>query len=174
MMNAMNSWVTLLSGILVGSATGIGGTVIGSWMTGKSQLAALRIRINAEDVRAESKEKRNLYIAFLVGVNELCGALRVYPKSENEEALRQAANQELTRAQKAAANAIDELALFGPRNLSNMGHMLYEHLEKNTKEARSGTQTWELDYSVIDSLLEEIYKIMRREINADTYLLADT
>jgi hypothetical protein len=58
----MSAWATIVTGALIGSVTGIGGAVIGSWMTGKSQIAALRINLSAEDARAKLDEKRRMYV----------------------------------------------------------------------------------------------------------------
>jgi hypothetical protein len=78
----MSTTAAVITGILVGSASGIGGATIGAWMTGKSQLTALKAQINAEDVRARISEKRELYISFLAQVNEVLAAIHFYPKPE--------------------------------------------------------------------------------------------
>ena len=52
-------WSNLITG-LVGLG-GIGGTILAARMTGRSQLATLRVNIGAEDRRAAIADKRRTY-----------------------------------------------------------------------------------------------------------------
>lgn len=67
----MSDLGVIVTGVVIGSASGIGGTILGSWMTGRSQLAALRINIAAENDRAEDAEKRRIYARCLAAAESM-------------------------------------------------------------------------------------------------------
>ncbi len=80
MISALISLAPLVSGILIGAASGIGGAVAGAWINGRSQLSGLRLNIRAEDKRISLVEKRRLYAQFTARITEFSGAIYDYSR----------------------------------------------------------------------------------------------
>lgn len=54
----------IVAGLVIGSASGIGGAVLGAWMNGRQQMSALKLTIATEDERARTTDRRHGYVAF--------------------------------------------------------------------------------------------------------------
>jgi hypothetical protein len=53
----------VVAGVVIGSASGIGGAVLGAWMTGRSQMVGLKLDITAEHERGRRAGLRRIYAA---------------------------------------------------------------------------------------------------------------
>ncbi len=163
----MNTTLTVITGILVGSASGIGGTIIGSWMTGKSQLATLKAQISAEDARARISEKRELYISFLTQVNEVIGIIVSYPEPEEAEQ-RKLANRELLRVEKGLINALNTIILLAPAKVSKQADALAQYLVDCTSDMRVGKNSVEYDGSKSLDLVGRFQDVVHADIKSST------
>jgi hypothetical protein len=70
-MEAMSDVGVIVTGVLVGSASGIIGTICGAWLTARSQMAGLMLQITAEDQRAKITDKRRVYAEFHAALDNL-------------------------------------------------------------------------------------------------------
>jgi hypothetical protein len=88
----------IVTGVVVGSASGIVGTICGAWLTARSQMAGLRFSISAEDQRSHVAAKRQIYAAFQASIENMLltnaryavagdGAVQVEMPAEVHEAL---------------------------------------------------------------------------------------
>jgi hypothetical protein len=70
-MNVMSDLGVVVTGVVIGSASGIGGALLGAWMNGRSQMAGLRVQLAAEDANAHRADKRQIYGRVLADATEL-------------------------------------------------------------------------------------------------------
>jgi hypothetical protein len=70
-MDAMSDVGVIVTGVLVGSASGIIGTICGAWLTARSQMSGLMLQITAEDQRAKIADKRRVYADFHAALDNL-------------------------------------------------------------------------------------------------------
>jgi hypothetical protein len=110
----MSDLGVVVTGVLIGSATGIGGAVLGAWMNGRSQMAGLKLSIAAENERAARAERQRAYVAFLTSVNALSVALRVYPHEADDSPKRQYEDLKLLPAAQHLLDTCNELSLIAP------------------------------------------------------------
>jgi hypothetical protein len=61
----------IVTGVVVGSASGILGTICGAWLTARSQMAGLVLQITAEDERSKITDKRRVYAEFHAALDNL-------------------------------------------------------------------------------------------------------
>lgn len=66
----MSDLGVIVTGVAVGSASGILGAICGAWLTARSQMAGLKLGISAENERARIAEKRRIYARCLATFNE--------------------------------------------------------------------------------------------------------
>jgi hypothetical protein len=59
----------IVTGVVIGSASGILGAICGAWLTARSQMASLKLSISAEDKRARIAEKRKIYAQCVAALN---------------------------------------------------------------------------------------------------------
>jgi hypothetical protein len=113
----VTDWGILVTG-LVGVA-GIGGTVLATWMTGKSQTTNLRISIGAENERARLAEKRQIYVRYLAASGELINAMAKQHAlgEEADDALSTALVYERGAAFTSVLNTLGELLLIAPKHV---------------------------------------------------------
>jgi hypothetical protein len=67
--DAMSDLGVIVTGIAVGSASGILGAICGAWLTARSQMAGLKLTISADDERTRLAEKRRIYARCLAALN---------------------------------------------------------------------------------------------------------
>jgi hypothetical protein len=61
----------IVTGVVIGSASGILGTICGAWLTARSQMAGLVLQITAEDERGKITDKRRVYAEFHAALDNL-------------------------------------------------------------------------------------------------------
>jgi hypothetical protein len=66
----MSDLGVIVTGVVVGSASGIIGAICGAWMTGRSQIAGLKLGIAAENERAKIAEKRRVYARCIAALHD--------------------------------------------------------------------------------------------------------
>jgi len=153
----VTSWVPIVSGTLIGAASGIGGAVIGAWMNGKSQLTALKLGINAENYRIRLADKRNLYALFTVRVNEMAAAIHDYSHRDDKSNSRlESDRNDLAAAARSAVHAVNEIYLVAPRDVGDAVPELYEYLESLYKMAYGGKRGIPLPDEKVLNLSEKI------------------
>jgi hypothetical protein len=65
----MSNVELIVTGVLVGSASGVCGAVLGAWINGRSELAGLRLNIEAQNERARFADKRGIYAQCLAALH---------------------------------------------------------------------------------------------------------
>jgi hypothetical protein len=129
----MVHWGTVIAGA-VGAIGGVGATLAGAWMNGRSQMAGLRLGIAADNDRAKVAEKRRIYAACLTALSDdLSAAIRRETFANTEETGKYGA------ALLTALNAVSELQLVAPSEVGRCGGtalVRLNHLKHFTDEAR--------------------------------------
>jgi hypothetical protein len=104
----------IVTGVLVGSASGVCGAVLGAWINGRSELAGLRLNIEAQNDRARFADKRGIYaqcLAALDNCNHSLGRLRRLQQGAAGSAV---AADQYDRAWQDCAAKVNELGLVAP------------------------------------------------------------
>jgi hypothetical protein len=157
--SSMDTFITLITGLIIGSVSGIGGAVIGSWMTGKAQLATLRMQLNADENRSRKNDRRQLYVSFATKANDLIGQIIIYPDRND----RDNAKRDLLEAQANLIHISNEIMLFGPVKVNRATDNLCVYLTDCSKHLRiSGTS--EFSGEKVDEHLGKVAAAMREDI----------
>jgi hypothetical protein len=162
-MNPVSTIATIAAGVLVGSVSGITGTVIGAWMTGKSQMATLRINIDAENGRRKRDERRILYSGFLTTLTEVIGLLKYYPTDISGSELEKSAFVKLDKAYIPLINAVNDLILLGPHEVIEAAREMMDYIQSCIRRARKDGNP-KYDESVMNPLYSKLSKEMRGDI----------
>jgi hypothetical protein len=109
---AMSDVGVIVTGIVVGSASGVGGTVIGGWMTGRQQRAGLGWSIAAERERAHRADKRDVYVRCIRAFNATFASM--IRRQAPDKAKFPRAAQGYDEAMNELMNVIYEMALIAP------------------------------------------------------------
>lgn len=145
-----------MTGILVGSVSGIAGAIIGSWMTGKSQLAILKAQMAAEDARASMAEKRRLYARFLTAISEVSGMLGSIKDPQTVDQTRVLQNKI------GLANAYNEMLIFGLTNVPGKARLIVDYLDECIKRVADNRNS-KYDVSVLQKLLIDLQGAIRED-----------
>jgi hypothetical protein len=100
--------------VIVTGVVGIAGTLLGAWLTSRSQMAGLKVSIQAENERSRRADMGARYAAYLTRVNEMATALNSYPEDGDTESQRAYAAKELRLAMQSLYDAHNEVTLTAP------------------------------------------------------------
>jgi hypothetical protein len=168
MISAMTSLAPLVSGILIGAASGIGGAVAGAWINGKSQLSALKLNISAEDKRAKITEKRRLYAQFTARVTELTDSIYDFSRPDGKSDKKiESERHRLDLADVSLRHVVNEVGLIAPVDLAEMVGETYDRLVKLKNTALEGMRNIKVPDHELDDLAQEIIVKMRKDIDTD-------
>jgi hypothetical protein len=164
--SAVSDVGVIVTGVLVGSASGIGGALLGAWMNGRSQMASLMLSIAAEDKRARVADKRHVYAAFLTSVNELWTAVMRYPVDEDRDAMERYDDQTLLPAARQMDDRGNELGLIAPEAVVAMRYELRKIYSAAVQKRVSGTDVPSEFKPAIDDLVQRIAVMMREDLGS--------
>jgi hypothetical protein len=114
-------WGTVVPAAITGvvGLAGIGGTLLSARMTGKSDAENLRMSISAEHTLAKLAEKRRIYANCLAAlIQNVDVNIRLHAATDSQE--HNSVIQERNQARVAARVAIQEVALIGPLDMSDL------------------------------------------------------
>jgi hypothetical protein len=109
----------IVTGVIVGSASGLGGTILGAWVTARSERAGRKVTIEADKARAKAADKRQVYAQSL---SQLVNA--ELSRSVMDRALGAPSYETEARHKRAmldCTNKIFELALIAPEDIGDLG-----------------------------------------------------
>ncbi len=64
----MTDLAGIVTGAVIASVTGVGGAILGAWMSGRQQMAGLKLNIRADDDRMREAERRRIYAAYIAAL----------------------------------------------------------------------------------------------------------
>ena len=162
---AVSSWAPVVSGFLIGAASGIGGAVLGAWMNGRSQLKALRISVDAEDNRSKLADRRHLYALFISKANDLGNAVYSYsrPAGKNKSQI-ESERIDLEAARKSVLQTANEIILVAPADVVDAVSEMYDNLITLYDKACDGMREIDADETT-SNLAVKSQEIMRRDLN---------
>jgi hypothetical protein len=164
----MSSLAPIVTGVLVGAASGIGGTALGAWMNGKSQLAALGVSIRAEDNRIKLADKRQLYARLIVEANETILAIYHYSRPGNKsDSQMESERAKLLAAYSSMAQAINEIFLIAPPDVYDAANGFFSYIAKHYTSAYNGTREINLPDKDTKDLAQKVYVVMRKDLDSD-------
>jgi hypothetical protein len=160
-MVAMSDLGVILTGVLVGSASGIGGAICGAWMTARSNLPALKLSINAERERARLADKRQVYARYMASLTDVIVAgsklgdsVDVSPEEHKAMAVA------LADSEGPMIAAMSEVKLIAPDDL---GRLADEVASKVSRAMGALEQDVNSDF-VFAPLSERLLKAMRADL----------
>jgi hypothetical protein len=109
----MSNVGVIVTGVLVGSASGVVGTVLGAWISGRSQRAVLKVNIEAENSRARFADKRAIYAQCLAALDTCHHSLERLRRLRGASGFAVAADQYDGAWQDCSAK-VNELGLVAP------------------------------------------------------------
>jgi len=168
----MSDLGVIVTGVIVGSASGIGGALLGAWMNGRSQLSALKLTITAENERARNAEKRRIYARCMAACETATSALivdRIAAERGTPEQ-KDAAFAALQEAYDAKAIAFAELDLIAPDSVVHAGDHLSEACDQFMLESSAQVDNRPLPEGPADErptlgeLSRYLYDAMREDL----------
>jgi hypothetical protein len=168
----MSDLGVIVTGVVVGSASGIGGAILGAWMNGRSQMAAFRLNITAEDKRARNSEKRRIYAACLAAAHQMPTFLQVERILRMSDAIPDKKVQAWLDADKARTllrNRVAELELIGPPAVAiPAGDVLREALSYTNRTDQGGVDIKDGDLTAFTEVVEAMRRAMLADLGIDS------
>jgi hypothetical protein len=148
--------------ILITGAVGIGGTALGTWLTGRQQTKNLQLTISTDNERAQRGDKQPFYVNFLSAITTAVSAaraLRDYGTDANDEERRALVDQK-DQALVHLVNADSELALLAPPGLTELADDSAGQVEQYANDCEQGTEP---DFDYYEVRLK-LYEAMRADL----------
>jgi hypothetical protein len=159
-------WPAIAASISTGVAAvaGIGGTILGARIAGKSQLSGLNLSISAEDERAKITEKRRIYAQCHAAFNNMVTAVvavRTYMVKEITERQIPAADHQTVVASEMYV-ALSELKLIASTEVAEAAERVADYFRAYTAATSQAAGLDEgLEYRY---LRNRLYRIMREDL----------
>jgi hypothetical protein len=139
----MSNVGVIVTGVLVGSVSGVAGAVLGAWVNGRSGLAGLKLNIEAENERARFADKRMIYAQCLAALDNCKHSLGRLRQLRGAAGFAVAVD-EYNRAWQDCAAKVNELGLVAPDKVrfvavtaSGRLYRLAELVESSQEQFRS-------------------------------------
>jgi hypothetical protein len=159
-------WPAIVASISTGVAAvaGIGGTILGARMAGKSQLSSLNLSISAENERARVSEKRRIYAQCHAAFNNMVPAVvaaRAY-KVEGITERQISAADRVTVVAGEMYVALSELKLIAPTEVAEAAEQISGYFRAYMAATGEGAGLGEgHEYAY---LRNRLYRLMREDL----------